>query len=542
MQNIALKDALHRVRPGGGVLPYLEGFAAELCSTGYAEFSTVDYVRAAAHRGRWMDARDIGVEQCSEATIVGCAQHQCQGPNATRHRQRPSRRYVARVRTFAAYLGRLGVIPPLAGPSPRAVPTPLLGCRTWMIRHRGVTERTVKRYERLIERMLPALGSNPAVYDAALVRHVLLDEIRPLSCVYATMCVTALRAFLRFLAVEGRCRPSLDRSLPTVPAWKLSAVPRYLAAADVERLIASCDVHTPHGVRDRAILLLLARLGLRAGDIVAMQLADLDWDAATVRVQGKGRKEVRLPLPQDAGEALVESLVRARPSADTARVFLCAHAPMRPVATSAALADIVRLALQRAGVTNPPSKGAHVLRHAAATAMLRSGVSLDAIATVLRHASADTTAYYAKVDTALLQQMAQPWPEGAPCEAQPSPALLRGTAPWAASAKTRPASCATSPPSPSPTAMAMCAPRRSSPGRPKPPRPLGGGGDGSSSAASPSLCRRRTSAPRSLLHTRSAERSDSGGCRTSLRQTTSGFSSTLRHNSPPAAPCVQRPT
>jgi len=415
MQNVALKDALHRVRPGGCVLPYLEGFAAALVSTGYAELSTVDYVRAAAHLGRWMDSRDIGVDQLSEATLAGFAQHHCQCPNATRHRQRPSRRYVARVRKFAAYLGRLGVIPPLAGPPPRAVPTPLLEFRTWMSRHRGVTERTVERYERLIARMLPALGSNPAVYDAALVRHVLLNEIRPLSCAYAKMFVTALRAFLRFLAAEGWCQPYLDQALPTVPEWKLSALPRYLEAADVERLIDSCDLSPTHGVRDRAILLLLARLGLRAADIVAMQLTDLDWDAATVRVQGKGRKAVRLPLPQDAGDALLEYLVSARPSTDTDRVFLCANAPIRPFATSASIADIVRLALKRAGITNPPSKGAHLLRHSAATAMLRSGASLDTIATVLRHASADTTAHYAKVDIELLRQMAQPWPEGAPC-------------------------------------------------------------------------------------------------------------------------------
>jgi site-specific recombinase XerD len=284
-----------------------------------------------------------------------------------------------------------------------------------MIHHRGITERTVERYERLIERMLPTLGSNPALYDAALVRHALLNELRPLSCAYAKMFVTALRAFLRFLAAEGRCRPHLDRALPTVPEWKLSALPRYLEAADVERLIASCDLNTPHGIRDRAILLLLARLGLRAGDILSMQLADLDWDTATVRVQGKGRKEVRLPLPQDAGEALLEYLVSARPSAHTDRVFLCVNAPIRPFATSASIADIVRFALQRAGIPNPPSKGAHLLRHSAATAMLRSGASLDAIATVLRHTSADTTAYYAKVDIELLREIAQPWPEGAPC-------------------------------------------------------------------------------------------------------------------------------
>ena len=321
----------------------------------------------------------------------------------------------AKFKKFAEYLGRLGVISPWAGYPPKAVPAPLLGFRTWMICHRGITERTVERYERLIGRMLPALGNNPTVYDAALVRHALLEAISPLSCAYAKMFVTALRAFLRFLAAEGRCQPYLDQALPTVPEWKLSALPRYLEAADVERLIDSCDVSTPHGVRDRAILLLLARLGLRAADIVTMQLPDLDWDAATVRVRGKQRKEVRLPLPQDAGEALLAYLVSARPSADTDRVFLCVNAPIRPFATSASIADIVRLALKRAGITNPPSKGAHLLRHSAATAMLRAGASLDAIATVLRHTSVDTTASYAKVDVELLRQIAQPWPEGVPC-------------------------------------------------------------------------------------------------------------------------------
>jgi site-specific recombinase XerD len=203
--------------------------------------------------------------------------------------------------------------------------------------------------------------------------------------------------------------------VPTVPEWKLSALPRYLETDDVERLIASCELSKPCGVRDRAVLLLLARLGLRAGDITAMRLDDLDWGAGTVRVLGKGRKEVRLPLPQDAGDALIEYLVKVRPSVDTDRVFLCVNAPFRPFATSASISDIVRLALQRAGIQDPPSKGAHLLRHSAATAMLRSGASLDLVAAVLRHKSADMTAHYAKVHVELLRQIAQPWPEESSC-------------------------------------------------------------------------------------------------------------------------------
>jgi site-specific recombinase XerD len=284
-----------------------------------------------------------------------------------------------------------------------------------MRRHRGVTERTIDGYEVLIAKMLPSLGSDPALYDATRVREVLLGEVRQRSSSYAKSFVSALRAFLRFLAAEGRCRPHLHRAVPAVREWKLSALPRCLEPEEVERVIASCDLQKPEGVRDRAVLLLLARLGLRAGDIVAMRLGDLDWRSGTLRVRGKGHKEVRLPLPQDAGDALAEYLATARPSTDHERVFLCANAPVRPFAASSVVSTIVRFALERAGITDPPSRGAHLLRHSAATAMLRSGASLDAIATVLRHRSTDMTAHYAKVDLALLQLVAQPWPEAPSC-------------------------------------------------------------------------------------------------------------------------------
>jgi site-specific recombinase XerD len=300
-------------------------------------------------------------------------------------------------------------------PLPKAVPELLVEFRDWLTHHRGVKAPTVNRYHRLIEKMMPTLGCDPAAYDAALVRKVLLHHIDQLSRGYAKTYVVALGAFLRFLATQGRCRSHLDRAVPTVPEWKLSALPRYLETDDVERVITSCDLSKPHGVRERAILLLPARLGLGAGDIMTMRLDDLDWDAGTVRVCGKGRREVCLPLPQDAGEALIDYLVKARPKVDTDRIFPCMNAPVRPIGNSATISSIVQSALQRAGIKDPPSKGSHLLRHSAATAMLRSGASLDLIATVLRHESSDTTAYYAKVDIELLGQIAQPWPEGAAC-------------------------------------------------------------------------------------------------------------------------------
>ena len=179
---------------------------------------------------------------------------------------------------------------------------------------------------------------------------------------------TALRGYLRFLAAHGVCRPWLDRAVPVIPQWRLSALPRYLPPADVERLIASCDLTKPHGIRDKAILLLLARLGLRAGDILGMRLDDIEWDEGTLRVRGKGRREVRLPLPQDAGDALLDYLERARPRVDDDRMFLRSSAPYRSFAGPCAISDVVRLALKRAGIADPPSRGTNLLRHSAATA------------------------------------------------------------------------------------------------------------------------------------------------------------------------------
>jgi site-specific recombinase XerD len=199
--------------------------------------------------------------------------------------------------------------------------------------------------------------------------------------------------------------------VPTFPQWKLSALPRYLVAADLERVIADYDQDTRCGLRNRTILLLLARLGLRAGDIVNMRLEDVDWGEGTLRVLGKGRREVRLPLPQDAGDALLVYLEHARPSVAIDHVFLCIPAPYRAFRSSVVVSGIVQGALTRAGITNPPSKGANLLRHSAATSMLRAGATLDAISSVLRHRSLDMTAHYAKIDTTLLQSIAQPWPE-----------------------------------------------------------------------------------------------------------------------------------
>jgi integrase/recombinase XerD len=270
---------------------------------------------------------------------------------------------------------------------------------------------TVERHERLITRMLPALGANAGEYNAASVRRVILDQIRGCRPAHAKTIVGALRVYLRFLATSGACQPGLDHMLPTVAEWKLSSLPRYLDAQQVARLIDSCSKDGPQGLRDRAIGLLLLRLGLRAGDIANMRPTDIDWQEATLLVRGKGRRDVRLPLPQDAGDAVLDYIESARPQVAIDRVFLCEKAPFRPLRSGMIVSGIVRAALRRAGIENPPTHGANLLRHSAATMMLRAGATLYEIGTVLRHKSPDTTAHYAKVDIAALQQIAQSWPK-----------------------------------------------------------------------------------------------------------------------------------
>jgi len=203
-----------------------------------------------------------------------------------------------------------------------------------------------------------------------------------------------------------------EAHVPTVADWRLSTLPKSLAPEQVARLLKSCDQRTVTGQRDYTILLLLARLGLRAGEVVAMTLEDLDWEAGELTVRDKGGRQDRLPLPHDVGAALATYLRQGRPRCLTRRVFVRMAAPRRGFASSVAICGIMQRALARARL-HPPRKGAHLLRHSLATQMLQRGASLPEIGEVLRHELAQTTEIYAKVDFTALRALAQPWPRGA---------------------------------------------------------------------------------------------------------------------------------
>jgi site-specific recombinase XerD len=285
----------------------------------------------------------------------------------------------------------------------------------WMRKQRGTTEATLCNYARPIRALIGRFGESPSHLDARGLRAFVLQQSSSTGWAAAKQCTTALRMFLRFLIAEGRCPAALLGAIPTLAHWRLSPVPRYLPPEDIERLIASCDVSSPAGLRDRAILLLLARLGLRAGDIVGLRLQDLDWKNAWISVCGKGRQQTRLPLSREVGCAIVAYLQKGRPPADTDALFLRTRAPFRALRSHCAVSVLVDRAIRRTGITRPSRGAAHLLRHSLASSMLRQGASLQDIAAVLRHRSVETTQIYAKVDVTALTRIAQPWVEVSPC-------------------------------------------------------------------------------------------------------------------------------
>jgi site-specific recombinase XerD len=222
--------------------------------------------------------------------------------------------------------------------------------------------------------------------------------------------VTALRSLFRFLLQRGAIERDLSACVPRVADWRLATIPKYLSPEEIDRLLDACDPRTAVGRRDEAILRLLAHLGLRAGEVVALELDDIHWRVGEITVRGSKRlPHDRLPLLADVGEALATYVHNDRPHDPTRRVFLCMRAPRRGFAGPGAVSTIVRRALARAGLC-PAVKGAHLLRHSLATRMLRHGASLREIGEVLRHRSVNTTEIYAKVDVAGLRGLAQPWP------------------------------------------------------------------------------------------------------------------------------------
>ena len=390
--------------------PHVDTFADYLKRAGYAPTSAVRYIRAAAHIGCFVERKGDGLADIDSKTLDCFNNHlrRCQCPHFKRGKISYHAPFGAKL--FYRHLIACGICSRELTQNLIPAPSLVTAFCEWFRTHRGVKEATLRHYARGATDLVRALGEDVGKWNAQAVRNFFLQRASQSGMSTTQALITSLRAFIRFLNFHGKCRDDLTIAIPAVAHWRLARLPRCLSAEELNRLIASSNGTTPGRLRDRAILLMLARLGLRSGDLAALRLSDIDWNNGTLQVTGKGRYQVRLPIPQDVGDALLRYLDSRPTTVATDHVFLRSNAPCRPFTCGDGVSSVVKHALKRADI-DAPAKGAHLLRHTAATEMLRNGVPLDQAGLVLRHRSIDMTAYYAKADVALLKQVAQPWPE-----------------------------------------------------------------------------------------------------------------------------------
>lgn len=404
------KCVLARLRASAGA-EHLDGFAEELFSAGYTRGSGIRYVNGAAHLGNWCKKTGVAIAELDERVLRRFLEHlpRCGCPRSTCDQRRDSQTAAAH---FLKYLRRHGIV----SASNRWRATAILAeFYDWMRTYRGVADGTLSVYMPLLAEFIERAGQQPEDYDASRIRAFVLRRAQLCASDRARSVVTALRMFLRFLSASGRCSADLIGAVPTLATWRLAKLPRYISGADIEKLIAACDVAAPKGARDRAMILLMARIGLRSGEVATLRLQDLDWHRGRLRLHGKGGKEALLPLPQEVGDAILDYIDHARPSVSDEHVFLRMVPPWRRLHT-VSVSDAVAAAMPAAGIEGRFHRG-HMLRHSLATNLLRDGASLDQIGALLRHSSTTTTEIYAKVDVTTLRRVAQPWPvlEASPC-------------------------------------------------------------------------------------------------------------------------------
>lgn len=391
---------------GGGLEAHSKEFLAALAAAGYTK-TTLHSKRWLVRRFvRWArDARLAGTD-LEEACIDSFLSHR------SRQRCKPRKMERATLQQFLAYLRSAGVVPPLRGLKPSSAEVLVAKYVEHLRTERGLCDRSVQVYAPFARAFLAEHGlpERVASLGALAVRKYLLDSSRNRSSSFVKLLAAALRSFLRFLFVGGATPVDFSIAVPPVRRWRLVGVPPLLTADEVEQVIAAMDRSSASGCRAYAMLLLLARLGLRAGEVAALELDDIHWDVGEIVVRGKGRVHDHLPLLDDVGEALALYIREARGRGSSRRVFLRRCAPHVGLSGPTAVCLVARQALRRANLLPAGRVGAHIFRHSLATRMIQRGASLAEIAQVLRHRSTDTTQLYAKVEFEALGGVALPWP------------------------------------------------------------------------------------------------------------------------------------
>lgn len=394
----------------GPLASYFEPYTEYLADQGYSQVSYWKKTFLINEFSRWLDREGIPVDEIAtaheEAFLRDRAQHRCLkgGDRIT-------------LSAITSWLREKGVI---YGTDPDAVAMSdidrvLQEYGSYLHEDRGLAPATIENYAGCVRRVLTDISGEAELDLASVHASQIVDYIRrnaPQDRTFASAkhIVTALRSFFRFARYRDYIHTNLAAAVPSIAGWSMASIPRAMPADCVRALLkASKEWRAPAGLRNRAILLLLARLGLRAGEVVQLELGDIDWSEGCLSVHGKGRAERPLPLPHDVGEAIAAYLERGRPDSASRQVFLRCRAPFDGLKSHSDICQIVARAIRRAGI-EPGLTGSHQLRHALAVDMLRQGASLTDIGQVLRHRSPDATRRYAKVDLDALREVALPWP------------------------------------------------------------------------------------------------------------------------------------
>ncbi len=392
---------------------YMDKFVSVLLRQGYARCSVSKKIQIISKLSKWLQEKQLLVKELDEACVKRfiCSQ---ETKNTLRRGDR------ATLKQFIQLLREECV---LAAPAPKPCDSLIEIIKNsfskYLKQERGLSQSTLDNYLPNVELFLiERFGKKNIVLDKLRSQDIsrfILRHAHENSVGRAQLMTTSLRSFFSFLYQHGQIATNLSEAVPTVAKWRFSTIPKFLLPEQVNRILEACDKKTHIGQRNYAILLLLARLGLRAGEIVNMQLEDINWENAEILVRGKSSQEQKLPLPEDVGQAIATYLRYSRPCCSSRKVFIRMLAPRQGFYSSSAVCCIVERTIADAGL-DLDFKGAHLFRHTLATDMLKGGASISAISQILRHQLPNTTEIYAKVDLEGLRAIALPWPREVICD------------------------------------------------------------------------------------------------------------------------------
>lgn len=393
---------------GAALSPLIARYKAEVTAQGYARRSIRYHLMLLETLALWLERHQLSAAALDEEKLAKFL------------RREKDWRWThisgkATLRRFLAMLRRDGIVAPPKPPVETAAQILAREYEQFLLKDHALSPQTTQAWKPYARRLLSDVFGEGALQLEKLhaidVTGYVQRHARRYGSSYARKLVAATRSFLRYLHYRGLVAADLSTAVPKVARWSLSTLPKHLPARQVRQVLARCSRRTGLGRRNYAVLLLLARLGLRAGEVISLRLADIDWENHRLTVRGKGGREAQLPMPADVARALANYLRRGRPRCTCRCIFIRDYAPLHGLARAGAVRKIVVGALANAGVVSA-RKGAHLFRHSLATEMLRRGASLDEIGEVLRHKSPDTTAIYAKVDVTALRRLALAWPGG----------------------------------------------------------------------------------------------------------------------------------